>query len=347
MTPARELRSGISVVCLCGVLFACNDDEIRAYREPRQVTKAVIPAAPASSRVIWTVPPGWESVTSDQAMRLATFRPGPDLPEVTLAAFPGDTGGLLANINRWRGQVGLTPIDEPQLAKTTQTSTVEGVTITTVELAGSDGQQMLGAVVVPGDGQTWFVKTTGDPAAIARIKTAFDAFARSFRLKGGAAEPATGTMGGGGIAKVEGSGDVQVRLTAWKPPTHWSADPEASPIVAAAYNAANGEGGAKITATMLLNDGGGVLSNINRWRDQLGLPPVERLDQEKITDLGKGSMIVDLSSADGTRRMLSAIVGAQNQTWFFKMTGTPKGVEAERAHYERMVRGVGLGENPP
>jgi hypothetical protein len=30
--------------------------------------------------------------------------------EVTVSAFPGDTGGLLANLNRWRGQIGLEPV---------------------------------------------------------------------------------------------------------------------------------------------------------------------------------------------------------------------------------------------
>ena len=29
------------------------------------------------------------------------------MPEVALSAFPGDAGGLLPNINRWRKQIGL------------------------------------------------------------------------------------------------------------------------------------------------------------------------------------------------------------------------------------------------
>lgn len=339
------------VAGMCLFLSACDQDEIRAYRVPKQAARAVAPRDAAESRVVWTVPQGWESVASDQAMRLATFRPGTGLPEVTLAAFPGDTGGLLANINRWRGQLGLEPINEPQLSQTTQTTTIEGVVVTMVELTGSAGQQMLGAIVVPGDGKTWFVKTTGEPAAIASIKPAFVEFARSFRLKSGAAAAGASTMGSPGatgvVLPVAGAGEVQDRLSAWKPPANWSADPEASPIVAAAYNAANADGGAKITATMLLNDGGGVLSNVNRWRDQLGLPPVESLGKENIVDLGHGNMMVDISSADGARRMVSAIVAAQNQTWFFKMTGAPKSVDAERASYERLVRMVGLGESPP
>lgn len=330
----NKWQAGLVVTGMCALLPACNDDEIRAYRAPKQQARAAAPEAPAESRVSWTVPQGWESVASDQPMRLATFKPGQDMPEVTLSAFPGDSGGLLANINRWRGQLGLPPIGEAELAKTSESGTFEGVAVTTVDITGSAGQQLLGAVVTPGDGKTWFVKAIGEPAAIAKLKPVFGAFARSFRLQ---REAPT-------VSSSAGAGDVQARLSAWKGPSHWAADPNASTMVAAAYDAKNTEGGAKITATMLLNDGGGVLSNINRWRDQLGLPPVMQLDQQPVTKLGVGSMWVDLAAADNSRRMIAAIVPSNGQTWFFKITGTPKGVEAERPHYEQLVRGVGLGE---
>ncbi len=268
-------------------------------------------------------------------MRLATFRTGQGSPEVTLSAFPGDSGGLLANINRWRGQIGLEPTDEAQLAKSVESATVEGVSITLVDIPGAAGQELLGAVVVPGDGKSWFVKAVGEPAAIAKLKPIFSAFARSFRLQ--AERPAVNS----------GSGEVQTRLSAWKPPAQWRADPNASTIVAAAYDATNPAGAAKITATMLLNDGGGVLANINRWRDQVGLPPVEKVEQQPIKDLGRGDVMVDLATTDNTRRMIVSIVSSQNQTWFFKITGAPAAVEAERAAYERFVRNVGRGEDIP
>jgi hypothetical protein len=143
----------------------------------------------------------------------------------------------------------------------------------------------------------------------------------------------------------EASADpVQARLAAWELPGNWKPDPNASSIVAAAFDATNSEGGAKVTATVLLNDGGGPLANINRWREQLGLPPHERLDQQPMTDLGGGNLIVDLTAADNTRRMCAAIITQTGHSWFFKITGTAKGIEAEKAQFERLVRTVGLGE---
>ena len=118
-------------------------------------------------------------------------------------------------------------------------------------------------------------------------------------------------------------------------------------MVAAAYDASNADGGARITATVLLNDGGGVLANINRWREQIGLPPFEKLEQQPKTDLGRGNLMVDLTAADGVRRIMAAIVTSQGETWFFKITGSVKGIEAERSMFEKLVRNVGLGEQTP
>lgn len=318
---------------MCGLLCGCEREDIHAYRAPKTVHMHTHDGEGAASnaKVAWTLPAGWESIASDQPMRLATFRPGAGMPEIALSAFPGDAGGLLANINRWRGQIGLAAMDEPQLAQAVELSETGAVKVALVDFAADGGQRMLGAVVVPGDGQTWFVKSTGPAEAIGKVKADFAAFARSFRLEAPASAPG-------------GSDQVMARLTSWTPPTNWKADPNASSIVAAAYNATNADGVVKVTVTMLMNDGGGLLPNINRWRDQLGLPPVEKVEQQPIKDLGAGCMLVELTAADGSNGMNAAIVGSSGQTWYFKMTGPPKGIEAERAQFERMIRVVGLGE---
>src|SRR5690349_3907522 len=93
----------------------CDRDDIHAYRAPRKVrtTPAQASPAPAQAKVVWDTPEGWRAVIADQPMRVATFRAGPgDGVEVSVTAFPGDVGGLLANVNRWRGQVGLAPAQE-------------------------------------------------------------------------------------------------------------------------------------------------------------------------------------------------------------------------------------------
>ena len=71
----------------------------------------------------WQLPDGWTESADARPMRLATFIAPPPADaaangggegggvaeplEVALSAFPDDVGGPLANLNRWRAQLGL------------------------------------------------------------------------------------------------------------------------------------------------------------------------------------------------------------------------------------------------
>ncbi|HSH15246.1 MAG TPA: hypothetical protein VLD18_04370 [Verrucomicrobiae bacterium] len=124
----------------------------------------------------WTVPTGWTSVTPG-SMLLASF----DLPgggaKVTVSSLSGDGGGLLPNVNRWRGQIGLGPISTGELASVTTEVDLPGGKATLVDLA-NDEQRML-TLIVPRQGQSWFYKSMGDFATVAREKDALLQFARS------------------------------------------------------------------------------------------------------------------------------------------------------------------------
>jgi hypothetical protein len=66
------------------------------------------------------LPEGWTLDPTPRPMRVATYiitDPGGPV-EVALTRFPGDTGGVLGNINRWRQQVGLGPVTEAELPAT-------------------------------------------------------------------------------------------------------------------------------------------------------------------------------------------------------------------------------------
>jgi hypothetical protein len=343
-------------------------EDIRAYRVPKPPAATVVSAAPppmnrSQARVVWTLPEGWKDVPSSKPMRVATIDAGGT--EIAVSAFPGDAGGTLANVNRWRGQMGQPPTDEVGLAANlksakhaTKTGNVEVATLLILG-AGENSQAMLGAIITPGDGQTWFAKATTDPAAAAALTPAFERFAASFRLdhETPAAIPPTVAPIPSPIAPAsppsaitnphaEGMDLIEPRLAAWTPPTHWKPESLAGGFVAASFAATNNDGGARITATSLLNDGGGVLANINRWREQLGLAPAADVSQLALADFGPGTTMVDLANPAGGDRMIAVIVPAAQATWFFKLRGAPKGVEAERSAFEKFVKGVGLGAGP-
>ncbi len=285
-------------------------------------------------------------------MRLATYKAMG--VEVSVAAFPGDVGGMLANINRWRGQVGAAPVTEQELPSLVQEIQSAPSNVSMTSISGAGEKQLLGAIITPGDGQTWFVKGIATAQQVQSLRPSFEEFAKSFRLVGGGTAasipdlPPAAPQGMGNssvpIAKNQDS-VIEARLATWKAPEHWKPEANSGGIVAAAFAIANDGGNARATATSLNNDGGGVLANINRWRDQLGLSPASDLAGAGAQNLSNGAAMVDVVNSANSERMIGAIVPAGNgSTWFFKLKGAPASVEREKAAFEQMVRGVGLGE---
>jgi hypothetical protein len=187
------------VLACCVVLGACKKAEIASYRVPKEKapTTASAPAAPSSSSpnapssapgmantavataadgaLTWTAPAHWQAKPAS-AMRKATFTiPGAGGAdgELSITAFPGDVGGELANLNRWRSQLQLPPIDNAQLATAVTRTEANGLKFGVVDLtAPSGGQRLLGAWVAA-NGDTWFFKLTGPDALLAKEKNAF------------------------------------------------------------------------------------------------------------------------------------------------------------------------------
>jgi len=144
-------------------------------------------AAPASegpAKPDWQVPPDWKEQPPSQ-MLLAKFLLSGNAgakAEVTVSVFPGDTGGLLANVNRWRGQVGLRPVAPTELG-TLPSLDVLGGKATLVDVSGvRNGQKvrLIGAIV-PREGSTWFYKLMGDEEVAQQQKSALLKFIQTVR----------------------------------------------------------------------------------------------------------------------------------------------------------------------
>jgi hypothetical protein len=88
-------------------------------------------------------------------------------------------GGILANINRWRTQAELAPIDEAQLPEMMQPIEAGELTILYAEVMG-EKRAILGGVV-PLEAGTWFVKLDGPPQVVKDEQERFRQFLASFR----------------------------------------------------------------------------------------------------------------------------------------------------------------------
>lgn len=136
------------------------------------------PSTPAPSPSLGT-PPGWTALPPGQ-MQIAKYAvPEKDgtKAEVSVSVFPSDTGGTLANVNRWCQQLGLPAVDDGGLAKVVSPLDPATPDAVLVDLK-NDPRAMLGAIV-PRDGRWFFYKLVGDTAAVAAQRDAFVEFAKS------------------------------------------------------------------------------------------------------------------------------------------------------------------------
>ena len=135
----------------------------------------------------WTAPAHWKTKTAS-AMRRASFGvPMADGTEadLSISVLGGAAGGLPANVNRWRAQLGLPELGAADVARGAETILAGGITFTLFDLAGkvnSAEVRMLSAVA-EFEGQTWFFKLMGHDHCVGVEKPAFVAFLRSVKTR--------------------------------------------------------------------------------------------------------------------------------------------------------------------
>jgi hypothetical protein len=126
----------------------------------------------------WKVPDAWQKLPAGQ-MQIAKFSvPEKDgaKAEVSVSVFPSDTGGTLANVNRWRRQIGLGEVDESGLQScTTGLDASPGAVLVNLT---NEQRQLLGAIV-PRQGKWWFYKMLGDAPAVASAHEDFLRFVQT------------------------------------------------------------------------------------------------------------------------------------------------------------------------
>lgn len=188
MSPAhRFLLLALAIM----PLSACNKPKISVYTVPKESTPtptqpsapatapvANAPVAPAPSQFKWTVPADWKE-SKPGPMQQARFSvPEKDgaAADVTVSVFPSDTGGTLQNVNRWRTQLGLAPVDESGLANLVAPLAAAPNAVL-VDLSNNDKRML--AAIIPREGIWWFYKLTGGAPAVANAREAFIGFVSS------------------------------------------------------------------------------------------------------------------------------------------------------------------------
>ena len=129
----------------------------------------------------WTAPPSWKEKALSE-FRKASFeiQSHEGKADFSVVAFPGDAGGLLANINRWRGQLQLPPFTEETLRRAIRNETHQRFQFKIVYFEGKNKEAILAAILSHAD-QTWFFKLSGPSKLVSNQRRNFTLFLESLR----------------------------------------------------------------------------------------------------------------------------------------------------------------------
>lgn len=124
-------------------------------------------------------PANWEQAPPTMFARVSLrVTEGDNKVDITVTPARGNT---LENVNRWRGQLKLEPIDAAKLSESALKVAVGSLTGDLYELS-NDEKTILGIIVQDAE-QTWFVKLVGNKALAEREKPKFLEFLKSLRFE--------------------------------------------------------------------------------------------------------------------------------------------------------------------
>jgi hypothetical protein len=261
----------------------------------------------------WTLPAGWAQ-TAGSGMRYATLRFGTaaSAGELTVIGLPtadsSDEDYVLSNVNRWREQLQLPPIDAAALASQATVIRLEGGNATIVQMHGHGG----------GTGSE---RTSPRMADAMHAHPPLPAHAES----------------------TSHSRPSQLKFTV---PDGWKQE-AASGMRNAAFTVREGDQTVEITVIALSAEAGELLPNVNRWREQLLLPQTSSGDLAASTQkIGIGPAVGDFVAvagpSDATRpqTILAAMTLYGGRSWFIKLMGDSDLAAREEDRFKSFVRSV-------
>ena len=188
---------GLLVIGLL-LLTACEQQVAESYTIPKEksavttTTQSDKPAmqvlpgmqsfADSASGISYQTPDSWTEFPPS-SIRKANFTidNASGTAEVSITVFPGDVGGTLANINRWRQQIGLSSIDQVSLNENISSIIISNHQGYFTKLEGNT-ESILGGIL-PFHGSTWFIKMQGNILAIDKEVDTFKSFLSSIRIE--------------------------------------------------------------------------------------------------------------------------------------------------------------------
>jgi hypothetical protein len=247
--------------------------------------------------ITFETPPQWRRKSGPRP-RYATLMLGPkgEGLEITITKLGPESSDVRQNVDRWRNQLGLPPLDDETFRKLHNNIKVDGIPATRVDWVGVFQEEAMPKQMPP--------QRARRDALPFRYTTPEGWEARPPMEKQGVSLPL--------VFRLRGNGQE-----------------------------------AEMTAMALPEDGGGVALNVNRWRGQVGLAPIDGTQIERearaLKVAEKQAVYVDLSGTGATaKRILGVILPLGRETWFFTLKGSAELVGKEQSHFEAFLTSLRL-----
>jgi hypothetical protein len=274
----------------------------------------------AEGRPTWQTPADWEELPAS-GMRLATLKvpvgdESVELSVIGLGLIDDWDAQVLDNVNRWRGQLGMAPVKAEAIVEL-ETIDVAGRPLVIADLHGGDSPSKKADVAT--DGPPAEKKPLEEPAseesAAKNPSTEGAKGPLSYKLPKDWVELPTNTMRLANLTVGDGETEAAVTGFAFSASAPAMADP---------------------------------LANINRWRGEIGMPPItqDELDKdvEKMDIDGMQSTYVDLMPEGNEEFTLAAMGQRDDKVWFFKLRGPAETVAAQREAFKAWLASLRFKE---
>jgi len=135
-----------------------------------------------SDMLIWQPPEHWQEA-AERPMRLATYVPtNTTATECTVTFLPGEAGGIAANINRWRAQLGHAALTDDEIAALPRRDILNEQSVY-ISCSDEKNEMMLLGMICPVPGGLLFLKMSGPISEVRAEEEHFNEFCLSMRFR--------------------------------------------------------------------------------------------------------------------------------------------------------------------
>lgn len=287
-----------------------------------------------SPRFVYEVPAGWEQRPPRQ-FREVNLKVG-DV-ECYVSMLSGGGGGLARNVNRWRQQMGLEPYAAAELQALPRRQVLgrDGVLTECVGTFKAKPGHKLVAAFVQFPAFAVSVKMIGPQAEVDAARAGFEKFVDSLKIdwSAGSRQDASGQR----------QGSFDRSKLKWDVPDGWKLASGSSMRIVTFKVAGKVEGqpGAECWVIALGGRAGGIIGNINRWRQEMQKPHLSAQDVDRLPRIQILGEQAPFLEEDGSyqgmggpkldKGMLFGVVcPLADVTLFIKMVGGPEDMRAAK-----------------